>query len=73
MINKNDLKILLDETKIQTEIKKLATILNDEYKNEELYLVCVLKGSVMFMTDLSKYLDMPLKMEFMIKKDSIIQ
>ena len=64
MINKNDLKILLDETKIQTEIKKLATILNDEYKNEELYLVCVLKGSVMFMTDLSKYLDMPLKMEF---------
>ena len=64
MINKNDLKILLDETKIQTEIKKLAAILNDEYKNEELYLVCVLKGSVMFMTDLSKYLDMPFKMEF---------
>ena len=35
-----------------------------EYANEELYLICVLKGSVMFMTDLSKHLKMPVKMEF---------
>ena len=38
--------------------------MNSEYKDEEVYLICVLKGSVMFMTDLAKYLKMPLRMEF---------
>jgi hypoxanthine phosphoribosyltransferase len=64
MIKETDLKILFTEEKINSEVKKLADTLNNTYKDEDLYLICVLKGSVMFMTDLSKYLKMPLKMEF---------
>lgn len=64
MISKSDLKVLFAAEKIQDGIKELAEKLNAAYKNEELYLICVLKGSVMFMVDLSKHLDMPLKMEF---------
>ena len=64
MISKSDLKVLFTAEKIQDGIKELAVKLNAVYKNEELYLICVLKGSVMFMVDLSKHLDMPLKMEF---------
>ena len=64
MISKSDLKVLFTAEKIQDGIKELAEKLNAAYKNEELYLICVLKGSVMFMVDLSKHLDMPLKMEF---------
>ena len=64
MISKSDLKVLFTAEKIQEGIKELAEKLNAVYKNEELYLICVLKGSVMFMVDLSKHLDMPLKMEF---------
>ena len=64
MITEGDLKLLIDKDKLQEEIKKLADILNKEYQNQELYLICVLKGAVMFMTDLSKSLKMPLKMEF---------
>ena len=64
MISKSDLKVLFTAEKIQDGIKELAEKLNAVYKNEELYLICVLKGSVMFMVDLSKHLDMPLKMEF---------
>lgn len=64
MITETDLKILFTEEKIQNAIKSLGNRLNNEYKNEELYLICVLKGSVMFMVDLSKQLKMPLKMEF---------
>lgn len=63
-MKESDLKVLFDKEIIQTEIAKLAETLNNEYKEEELYLICVLKGSVMFMTDLAKYLKMPLKMEF---------
>lgn len=59
-----DLKVLFDSELIQSEIKKLGAELNKVYNNEELYLICVLKGSVMFMVDLSKHLNMPLKMEF---------
>lgn len=64
MIKESDLKILYSEDQIQAQIKDLAKKLNDKYSDNELYLVCVLKGSVMFMTDLSKHLKMPVRMEF---------
>ena len=64
MINENDIIILFDECKIEKRIKNLAEEINQFYKNEEILLICVLKGSVMFMTNLAKYLKMPLKMEF---------
>ena len=63
-INETDLKVLFSEDKIQRRIKELAQEMNDFYKGEEVYAVCVLKGAVMFATDLVKYLTMPLKMEF---------
>lgn len=64
MIKESDLKTLFSEEIIQKSIKDLAIKLNEEYKNEELHLVCVLKGSVMFMVDLAKHLKMPVNMEF---------
>lgn len=64
MIKENEIKPLISEEQIQIEIKKLAQKLNEIYKNEEVYLICVLKGSVMFMVDLAKHLTMPVKMEF---------
>ena len=64
MINESDIKPLLSEEEIQNGIKKLANVLNERYKNQEVYLICVLKGSVMFFTDLAKLLKIPVKMEF---------
>lgn len=64
MIKESDLEILFPEEIIQTEIAKLGIKLNEIYKNEELYIICVLKGSIMFTVDLSKHLKMPLRMEF---------
>lgn len=63
-ITESDLKPLFTEKQIQNKISELATLLNKTYNNEELYLICVLKGSVMFLVDLAKHLKMPLKMEF---------
>lgn len=64
MIKETDLKVLFTEEEIQTSIANLGEKLNSEYAGEELHLVCVLKGAVMFMTDLSKHLKMPVNMEF---------
>lgn len=64
MIKESDLKVLFSKEEIQYAIAGLGEKLNREYGNEELYLICVLKGSVMFMVDLAKHLRMPVKMEF---------
>jgi hypoxanthine phosphoribosyltransferase len=59
-----DLKVLFSEEQLQTRIKELAKEMNEFYKGEEVIAICVLKGAVMFATDLVKNLNMPLKMEF---------
>lgn len=64
MSEAEEIKQLISEDEIQAGIRKLADKLNKIYKDEEVYLICVLKGSVMFMTDLAKRLTMPVKMEF---------
>ena len=64
MISKNEIKSYLTESAIRDGIRELGHKLNELYGNEELYMVCVLKGAVMFATDLAKILNMPLKMEF---------
>lgn len=64
LLAENKIKPVFTEDMIQIGIKKLAEELNREYKNREVYIICVLKGSVMFMTDLVKHLTMPLRMEF---------
>lgn len=64
MITERDLKVLITEEELQNSIKQLGEKLNEFYGNEELYVVCVLKGSVMFTVDLVKHLKMPLNMNF---------
>lgn len=59
-----DLKVLFSEEEIQNKIKELADEMNQFYNGEEVIAICVLKGAVMFATDLVKHLNMPLKMEF---------
>ncbi|MBO8429926.1 hypoxanthine phosphoribosyltransferase [Spirochaetes bacterium] len=63
-IKLSELKVLFSEAAIQERIKEIADEMNKFYNGEEVYAICVLKGAVMFATDLVKYLDMPLKMEF---------
>lgn len=64
MITENDLKVLITEEDLQKSIQQLGEKLNNFYKNEELYVISVLKGSVMFTVDLVKHLKMPLNMNF---------
>lgn len=59
-----DLKVLFSEEEIQARVKDIANELNKYYKGEEVTAICVLKGAVMFATDLVKHLDMPLQIEF---------
>lgn len=58
-------KILVSETDLKKRIKELADEINNSYDiNEPLVAICVLKGAVMFYTELLKHLKMPVVMEF---------
>ena len=59
-------KVLIDEESLNIKIRQMAKTLNEYYADkDELILVCILKGSVMFMSEFAKYLDVETKMEFM--------
>lgn len=63
---KNDLKeILIHEEELQKKIKEIAQEITKDYEGKDLTLICVLKGAVMFMSDLSKDINLSLEMDFM--------
>ncbi len=65
MEKNKELKVLIDEKTLVDRIKEVAKEINSYFgQEEELVMVCVLKGAVMFFTELSKHLKMPVKMEF---------
>ena len=64
MENKGNFKVLFTEEQIQKRIKELSEELNSFYRDEEVCAICVLKGAVLFASDLIRYLKMPLKLEF---------
>lgn len=47
-------KVLIDENKLNKRIEELANQISNDYKNEEIILICILKGSAYFAIDLSK-------------------
>ncbi len=62
----NDIEIMISEEDIQKRIGELATTINARYMSDELYVICILKGAVMFTIDLIKRLNMPVTLDFMI-------
>lgn len=63
MIEKVD--VLISESAIKKRIQELADNISKDYAGKEVVLICVLKGAVMFMVDLSKELKMPVAFDFM--------
>ena len=48
------INVLIDEKSLNKRIKELAEKISKDYKNEEIVLVCILKGAVYFSVELSK-------------------
>ena len=60
------LDTLISEDELQARIAELGSQISKDYEGKELVVLCILKGGVMFMTDLVKHITVPLKMEFMV-------
>jgi len=56
---------LFSEEQIQARIRELGEQISRDYAGKELLVVCILRGGVMFTTDLIKQITVPLAVEFM--------
>jgi hypoxanthine phosphoribosyltransferase len=65
MENSNLDRVIISEKEIAARIDELAVQLNQDFKDREVILVSILKSSLYFMTDLSRKLDFPLKLDFL--------
>lgn len=62
----NDIKsVLISEETIAETTQKLADRINEDYSEKEILLVIILKGSLVFASDLMKKINCKLKVDFM--------
>lgn len=57
--------ILVDEATIQRRVRELGAIISATYAGQDLLLVSVLKGSIIFMADLVRAIPIPHEIDFM--------
>ena len=59
------LEVLISEEDLMTKIREMGAQISKDYAGKQVHIICVLKGGVMFMTDLAKYITVPVTMDFM--------
>jgi len=58
-------KVLLTREQLQEKVKELGKKISEDYKDKNLMIICVLKGGVVFTTDLIREITVPLELDFM--------
>jgi hypoxanthine phosphoribosyltransferase len=56
---------LISADKLQTRIKELGAQISVDYEDKDLLLLCILKGGVLFLTDLMRHIAIPHEIDFM--------
>ena len=56
---------LLSEEEIDKKITEMAAQISRDYQDEQVHLLCILKGSVFFTCELAKRLTIPVSIDFM--------
>jgi len=65
-------KTIFTEDEIRERVKEIANEINAYYKNDELIIISILKGSIYFLSDLTRHLAMPIELDFLsigVKRD----
>ncbi|MDD2480592.1 MAG: hypoxanthine phosphoribosyltransferase [Lutispora sp.] len=65
-MNSDILKILINQSEIKEKVKELGEKITNDYKDKNLMVVGILKGCVVFLSDLIREINLPLTMDFMV-------
>lgn len=60
-----NIEVMISKEEIEKRIKELARVIENDYAGKEFICIGLLKGSIMFMADLLKEVNLPLTMDFM--------
>lgn len=58
-------EVLIPEDTLQARIRELGAEISRDYQDKNLLLICILRGGVMFLTDLMRHISVPHAIEFM--------
>lgn len=58
-------RVLVSKEELEKICSELGKKISEDYKGKKLLLVSILKGSIMFMSDLMKYITIPCEIDFM--------
>jgi hypoxanthine phosphoribosyltransferase len=58
-------EVLIPADAVQKRIAELGAEISRDFQGEELLLICILRGGVMFMTDLMRAITVPVAIDFM--------
>lgn len=59
------IKVMITKEELEKRIAEMGEQISRDYEGRELHLICILKGGVMFMTELSKHINGHVSMDFM--------
>lgn len=60
----HNIKPLLSAEEIQQKVIELGQKISIDYQQQELVCICILKGSVIFFSDLIRHIDLPITTDF---------
>ena len=58
-------EILIDENTLKARVAEIAEEINRDYQGETLHMICILRGGVVFLTDLIRHLTVQNSVDFM--------
>jgi hypoxanthine phosphoribosyltransferase len=58
-------EILVNESELQKRIAELGEEISRDYRGADLHLICILRGGVLFLTDLMRCITVPNTIDFM--------
>jgi len=58
-------RILISEEEIKQKVRELGEMITEEYQNKDLFVIGILKGSIVFLSDLIRSISLPLQIDFM--------
>jgi len=65
MMKDDKLEVLLTAKQIEERIKELAAEISNDYRGKKPLLIGVLKGAVIFLSDLIRHIEVPVEIDFM--------
>jgi hypoxanthine phosphoribosyltransferase len=58
-------EVLIDETTLKKRIVELGQAISEDYVGRKILAICILRGGVMFLTDLIRHIKPPVAIDFM--------